>query len=259
MSLCSGMTLTALTLFTESFPDPPAQDVAISHALLNAVASGSIGPIFRLHESRPILAFGMTDRNQDGYPQAIRIARAHGYEPIERLAGGRAAVFHKATLAFSWATPERDSREGINRRFESISELLCQAFRGLGIDARVGEIPGEYCPGRYSINVGGKAKVMGVGQRLIRGAAHVGGVIVVDNSAPIRDVLIPVYRALRIDWDPRTTGALADRSPGLTTANVLEAVLDQLQERFDVESGSIPISEVAAARTLTDSHVPKVA
>ena len=37
---------------------------------------------------------------------------------------------------------------------------------------------------------------MGVGQRLVRGAAHVGGVVVVDQGDRIRDVLLPVYDAL---------------------------------------------------------------
>lgn len=253
------MTLSAITLISESFPEPPTQDVAVSHALLNAVAAGKIGPLFRLHLARPILAFGMADRTQAGYPEAVRVARAHGYEPIERLAGGRAAVFHEATLAFSWVTPEADSRDGINRRFEFVSAMLGEAFRSLGIDARVGELSGEYCPGRYSINVGGSTKVMGVGQRLIRGAAHVGGVIVINDSDRIRDVLIPVYRALKLDWDPRTVGALAEGSPGLSADDVTEAIHVQLRQRFNVEPGEVPDSVVAAARTLTDSHVPKVA
>lgn len=253
------MTLSAITLISESFPEPPTQDVAISHALLNAVAAGTISQLFRLHGARPLLAFGMVDRTQAGYPQAVKVAKAHGFEPIERLAGGRAAVFHETTLAFSWATPETDSRDGITRRFEFISTILTKAFRSLGIDARVGEIPGEYCPGRYSVNVGGAVKVMGVGQRLIRGAAHVGGVIVINDSDRIRDVLIPVYRALNLDWDPRTVGALADRSPGLSTKDVTDSIVFELSQVFNVEPGNVPDSVIAVAHTLNDSHIPKVA
>ncbi len=248
-----------LTLITESFTEHPALDVGISHALLNAVSDGRIGPVFRLYHPQPVLAFGMADRLQPGYPDAVRVARAHGFHPIERLAGGRAAVFHESTLAFSWATPEPEPRAGITRRFEQISSLLNGAFHALGVESRIGEIPGEYCPGRYSINIGGTAKVMGVGQRLIRGAAHVGGVIVIDGSERIRDVLIPVYRALGADWDPRTAGAIADRAPHANVDNVTDAITDQLRQRFNVADGSVPEHIVDEAGLLTDNHIPKVA
>lgn len=248
-----------LTLLTESFSEHRALDVGISHALLNSVSAGQIGPVFRLNQARPVLAFGMADRLQPGYTDAVRIARAHGFDPIERLAGGRAAVFHEATLAFSWAMPEPEPKAGITDRFELISGLLNDAFHELGVESRIGEIPGEYCPGRYSINVGGTSKVMGVGQRLIRGAAHVGGVIVVDGSERIRDVLIPVYRALKVDWDPRTAGALGDRAPHVYLDNVSQAISNQLRRRFEVVHGSVPEKIVAEAKMLTDSHIPKVA
>ena len=253
------MTLSSLTLINQSFTNGHALDVGISHALLNAVAQGRIGPVFRIHQTKPILAFGMADRLQRGYPAAVRVADAHGFEPVERLAGGRAAVFHEGTLAFSWASAQDEPRAGITERFELISGLLYAAFRDLGVDARIGEIPGEYCPGRYSISVGGSTKVMGVGQRLVRGAAHVGGVIVVDGSERIRDVLIPVYRALEMDWDPRTSGALSDRALHVDFDNVIAAVTKQLARHFEVESGSLPSAIVAEAQTLSDLHVPKVA
>ena len=98
-------------------------------------------------------------------------------------------------------------------------------------------MPGEYCPGSWSVNVGGRVKVMGVGQRLVRGAAHVGGVVVVDDGESIRDVLIPVYRALHLDWDPRTSGALADRSPGLDNSKVIKAIVKALSDVYDLEPG----------------------
>lgn len=33
-------------------------------------------------------------------------------------------------------------------------------------EARVGQVDGEYCPGEFSINVGGRAKVVGSAQRV---------------------------------------------------------------------------------------------
>lgn len=243
----------------ETFADHRALDVAVSHAVLDAVAAGEIGSVFRLHPAHPVVAFGMADRIQAGYPNAVRVAAAHGFTPVERLAGGHAAVFHEKTLAFSWAIPAEDPRTGITNRFEMISGMMKNAFRELKIDARVGEIPGEYCAGRYSVNVGGVVKVMGVGQRLIRGAAHIGGVIVVDDAERVRDVLIPVYRALGIDWDPRTAGALADRSAGTKMSDVSAAVITQLEKLVEVVETPIPGGIVEQGRSYIERHIPVAA
>ena len=248
-----------LTLVEDSFPDHPAMDVAVAHAILSAVARGDIGGVFRLHVPSPVVAFGRADRVQPGYPLAVRAAQAHGFGAVERLAGGRAAVFHGLTLAFSLAVPDDDPRGGIRPRFETISGVMVKAFQSLGIDARIGEVPGEYCPGSWSVNVGGRVKVMGVGQRLVRGAAHVGGVVVVDDGESIRDVLIPVYRALHIDWDPRTSGALADRAPGLDNSKVIKAIIKSMAGVYDLEPGNLPLSLLEEARSLIPDHLPLVA
>jgi lipoate-protein ligase A len=248
-----------LILATDSYPGHPALDVAVSHAALDAVARGEIGPVLRLHIPGAIVAFGRADRAHPGYPQAVRAAVANGFGAVERLAGGRAAVFHEHTIAFALATPESDPRAGIEARFSAIAGVMVEAFDSLGIDARIGEVPGEYCPGRWSVNVGGKVKVMGVGQRLVRGAAHIGGVVVVDDGERIRDVLIPIYRALEIDWDPRTTGALADRAPGLDNAKVIQAIVKAMSDRHEVTPGSLPITVIDAAHDLLSEHLPRVA
>jgi lipoate-protein ligase A len=246
-------------LVTEPYPDHPALDVAVSHSTLSAVARGDIQGVFRLHVPGPVLAFGRADRLQPGYPTAVRAAQANGFAAVERMAGGRAAVFHEETLAFAWALPEPEPREGIRERFETMAGLMVEAFQGLGIDARIGELPGEYCAGGWSVNVGGRVKVMGIGQRLVRGAAHVGGVVVVDDSERIRDVLIPVYRALQLDWDPRTCGALADRSPGLDKGKVIAAIIAAMSKRFELVPGELPASVLDEARSLVPDHLPQVA
>ena len=247
------------TLVTDSYPGHPALDVAVSHAALGAVARGEIGGLIRLHVPGPVVAFGAVDRVQPGYPQAVRAAQANGFAAVQRLAGGRAAVFHEQTLSFAWATPEEEPRAGITKRFEIVAGIMVDAFERLGIDARIGELSGEYCPGKWSVNVGGRVKVMGVGQRLVRGAAHVGGVDVVDDGERIRDVLIPVYRALQLDWDPRTTGALADRAPGLDNQKVSTAIIGAMSKHFELVPGPMPTAVMEEAHKLVDEHLPRVA
>jgi lipoate-protein ligase A len=218
-----------------------------------------MGASLRLHVPGAVVAFGRADRAHPGYPQAVRAALANGFGAVERLAGGRAAVFHEHTISFALTTPEPDSKVGIEDRFSAMAGIMVEALESLGVDARIGEVPGEYCPGRWSVSVGGKVKVMGVGQRLVRGAAHVGGVVVVDEAQRIRDVLIPVYRALEVDWDPRTTGALADRAPGLDNAKVIQAIVKAMSHRFEVVPGAFPMNLIEEAERLLPDHLPQVA
>lgn len=257
--LLSSRLVSSFTLVREAYTEHPALDVSVSRATLDAVAARAIDGVFRIHVPAPLVAFGGADRLHPGYGQAVKAARAHGFAAVERLAGGRAAVFHESTLAFSWSVPEDDPRQGITERFRLIAEVMVDAFDSLGVDARIGELPGEYCPGEWSVNAGGRVKVMGVGQRLIRGAAHVGGVVVVDRGDRIRDVLIPVYRALDLDWDPRTSGSLSDRAPGLDNPRVLEAIIEALGRRLDLVPGSIPEPVLDSARRRAPDHLPRVA
>ena len=173
---------------------------------------------------------------------------------MERLAGGRAAVFHEGTIAFGWTIPAPKPRETIRPRFEALDSVLLAAFRTLGVDARVGEVPGEYCPGAYSINVAGRHKVMGTGQRIIGGAAHVGGVIVVTGGERIAEVLIPVYEALRLAWEPTTSGSLTDTAPGLTERDVVAAITAEFAHRYDLHDGRIDDDTLRLAGELEFSH-----
>jgi lipoate-protein ligase A len=244
----------ALTLVRQPRSGQPARDTGTSHAVLRRVAAGELGPTFRLREAEPVLAFGKQDANSAGFPRAVEAARAAGFAPVLRLAGGRAAVFHAGTLAFAHATPAERPTRGTRERFERTGEWLVAALRRLGVDARVGEIPGEYCPGAFSVNAGGRIKIAGVGQRIIAGAAHIGGVIVVTDSAAVRDVLVPVYEALGLDWDPATAGSVEDDAPGVTLGQVSAAIVAELGTRYELTDGDFDDVTLALARELEPQH-----
>lgn len=198
-------------LVTASFPDDAHLETALSAALMRQVARGELPPTIRLNRTGPILAFGKLDRLRPGYRRAVAIAREAGYVPVERIAGGRAAVFGPGTISFSHAIRAGGgSYAGTRERFAAMAGLIAAAARTLGADARVGEVPGEYCPGEFSVNARGAAKLAGIGQRVIVGGAHVGAVIVVRGAGAINAVLGPVYEALELEWDPTATGSLAN-------------------------------------------------
>ncbi len=235
---------------------PAFLEAPIARALLMRAAAGEIPETFRITVPGRVVAFGKLDRLGGGYPQAVAAARRAGFDAVERLAGGRAAAFTEHTLSFGWTIPHPDPRRGIRDRFITLSELMVRAFARLGVASQVGEVPGEYCPGEFSVNHAGRLKLMGVGQRLVKAAAHVGGIVVVDHSALVRDVLVPVYEALALPWRPETTGSLTEITPGVTTASTRRAVLDELADLADLHPGHLDAATMQLAARLAPDHVP---
>jgi octanoyl-[GcvH]:protein N-octanoyltransferase len=246
-----------IALIRASFPDPPTLDTAMSHALLRRVSDGVQRETLRLHRPGPIVAFGPKDRLAPGYPSAIEAAAALGFGSVQRLAGGRAAVFHEQTIAFSWAIPDPSPRLHIQDRFQELAQIVAGALRALGVDARIGEVPGEYCPGAHSVNARGRTKLVGVGQRIVQRAAHVGGVVVVGESDRIRDVLVPVNEALALNWDPGTVGSLQDEVAGITWETAEAAIIGGFSERHDLTETPFDQGLIAQARSLEVLHVAK--
>ena len=244
-----------LRLITASFPEDPALDTAVSRALLLRVATGELAETLRIARPGPVVAFGKRDVVSRGYPEAVDAARGEGFEAIERLAGGRAAVFHEDTIAFAHAIPDANPRSQVTERFETSAELMARALRRLGVDARVGEVEGEYCPGSHSVSAAGARKLMGVGQRLVAGGVHVGGVVVVDGAERVRDVLVPVYAALGLAWKPETAGSVAGEAPGTTWVAVVEAILAEYAGRYELEPAPLDEQTLELARRLAPSHV----
>lgn len=239
-----------ISLIQDSFPADAAMDTAVSRALMLRVAAGELPETLRIARPGPIVAFGKRDVVTAGYPEAVRAARAGGFVAVEGLAGGRAAVFHEDTIAFTHATPDADARTRIDERFEATAALMAAAFDRLGVDARVGEVPGEYCPGAHSVNARGKSKLMGVGQRVVSGGSHLGGVVVVDGAERVNEVLVPVYAALGLDWRPEATGSVAAEVPGTTWQQTVDAILAEYGDRHGLAPAELDDDTLALAREL---------
>jgi octanoyl-[GcvH]:protein N-octanoyltransferase len=215
------------------------------------VAAGELPATIRIHRPAREVAFGRQDVGSPGYPAALRAAEAAGFAGVERLAGGRAALFHEGTIAIARAYPDPQPPRHTYARFEEMSELVAAALASIGVDARVGEVSGEYCPGAYSVNARGTRKLVGIGQRMIRGGAHVGVVIVVSGSRLLRDTLVPVYEALGLDWDPDTAGSVSDElGRAVGRDEVVDAVLSQLRGRQALTEGDLDAETLGLAERL---------
>lgn len=231
-------------------PSDPAFDVALSEAILTRVSAGELAPGIRVYRPPAAVEFGRLDRRLPGFAAAAAAARSHGFTPLVRVVGGHAAAHDGDSLVF-----ERFSTDGfgmdIHERFERMAERLVAALVSLGVDARVGAIPGEYCPGDYSISSAGTVKVAGLAQRVVKDAALTSAVIVVGGGERIRSVLVDVYRELGIPFRASTAGGLRDHHPELSVEDVARAIL----ARFAGEPVLAQDGEtLALAEGLVDRH-----
>lgn len=244
----------SLRLLRRSFADRPAFGTAVSEAILIRVAAGDLPASLRLHRPARELAFAKQDRVAPGFSAAVSAARSAGFEPVVRMAGGRAAVFHEGTLSIAWSRPDPNPVAGIRARFAEAAEIIVGALRRLGVDARIGELAGEWCPGAWSVNAGGRVKLAGIGQRMVAGGAHIGAVVVVEREDLVREALEPVYAALGLEWDPATAGSVTGETSGAGLGDVEAALIAELETRYELTDTEIDAATLEHASELEADH-----
>jgi octanoyl-[GcvH]:protein N-octanoyltransferase len=218
------------------------------------VAAGRRPDALRIFRPGPTLAFGRLDVLLPGFGPAVNAARGRGYTPVIRSAGGHAAVYDEQCLVVEHVTREADVTAGLQARFESQSRLLRDALAGLGADARIGELPGEYCAGAHSINLGGRLKVVGIAQRAVRRGALTTAVVVVGGGERLRAVIAEVYGALGLAVEPARAGALDDELTGLSVERVEEAIRAAYARTAPLAPAEPDDALLAAARELAVRH-----
>ena len=233
------MAVSRLRLVFDSTPHDALTQVASGPALLSALDGD--GDLVRLYQPPPTLAFSGKDCAGTGIAAAAEAARAHGFVPVRRGPGGRAAAYHRGSLVIDHVGTDAYA-EPISARFARFGAFYRGVLRGLGVPAEVGEVPGEFCPGEYSVNDGAGHKVVGTAQRITKAGWLFSAIVLVRDPEPLREVLIDVYAALRLDWDPSTVGTLDGSAPGLTVAAVGEAVIAGYRRDFDVSVIDPPVS-----------------
>ena len=243
-----------MRLLRDGFPQDPALDVAVGHALLERAARGELQATLRVYRPGPTVAFGRLDALRPGYTAAAAAARAHGFEAVLRQPGGHAAAYDSGALCLDVVRPETEALPALQRRFRDAAELLAGALRALGVDARVGAVAGEYCPGAWTVNARGQVKLAGTAQRLVRGGSLLGAVVVVQGGARVRAVLEDVYAQLGLEWDPATAGAVEDEVTGLTIAAVEREVLAAYAAREPLHDAALDAETLARARELAGRH-----
>jgi octanoyl-[GcvH]:protein N-octanoyltransferase len=246
--------MTTLDLITSGPSAPADLEMARSEALLRAVAARRRPGTLRVLRPRPTVAFGRLDALRPGFAGAVQLARGHGFEPVVRVAGGHAAAYDPGSLVVDVVTPQAGTVTGLQDRFDAAASVLLEALLAVGVEARVGRLDGEYCPGAHSLNVGGRLKVAGIAQRVVKGAALTSAVVTVASGPLVRRVVAEVYGALGIAIDPAVTGALQDVAPALEPDAVQAAVLAAYARRADLRPAAWDAELLAAAEALRGRH-----
>lgn len=248
--------MTGMRLLTGPLPGgDPALELAFAHAMVRE--GNDVVRIYR--PSRPMLVFGRRDTRLPGFAAALEAGRARGFSPAVRATGGRAVAYTEQAVVLDLVRSESGAVVHQEARFVRIGGQLVEVLRGLGVDARLGDVPGEYCPGAHSVNARGTAKLVGTAQRVVRDAWLFSALIQVDDAERVAECLDPVYRALEQPFDPRSVGAIADEAPGVGVGDVESAVLAAFSagaETAALPQEAIPADTLTLARALLEQHIP---
>jgi octanoyl-[GcvH]:protein N-octanoyltransferase len=240
-----------MLLVREAGSRPPALEVAVAHALVEQVNEGVYDAVLRVYRPAPTVAFGRLDALRPGFASAVAAARRHGFEPVLRSPGGHAVAYHEGCLGIDELLGERDPIAGMHERFAATGSRLAAALRGLGVDARVGPVPREFCPGEFTVNARGAVKLVGTAQRVVRHASLLAASVAVAGAERLRAVLVDVYRELELDMDPATVGTVGDEVAGVGVDDVARAVVSAYGA---VAEAALEASTLSLARELEPRH-----
>ncbi len=194
----------------------------------------------------PTVAFSGRDLRSPGITAATEVARAAGFETVVRSPGGRMVAYDSGAVVIDHLDRTTGIRHAGGATFAANAESHVRVLRALGdIDARVGEVDGEYCPGEYSINVGGVAKVVGSAQRVTATGSLFSTVVQVVVSDRVRAVIADVSDALGYDLRRSSVAGLADYAPALTAAEAAAAFLSDYRDRLAMTDGTLPAEVLA--------------
>jgi octanoyl-[GcvH]:protein N-octanoyltransferase len=185
------------------------ENMALVRRKLESFKGGG-GGFLRIYRPQPTAAFSPRDTVSEHFAAARDALSALGFSTVERRAGGQLAVYDANALVIDLVVPHHEPHPHVIERFRQFSGAIASALRMLSVDARVGPLAGEYCPGDYSINGEGRIKLVGVAQRINRCGYHMGGVISVLSSPRSKAAVAAAYEIMGMEFRPETFGAISD-------------------------------------------------
>jgi octanoyl-[GcvH]:protein N-octanoyltransferase len=207
-----------------------ADDMDRVRRILTGLNDGGPGSL-RIYRPQPTAAFAPRDTTLAAYAEAAEAMRRLGFTPVERWAGGQLAVYDARAVVIDLVVPHDEPRHDVIERFRIFSSAIAEALRVFSIDARVGQVEGEYCPGDYSVNADGRIKLAGVAQRVVRKGYHLGAVISLETSEQAREAVSKAYRIYGFPFAPESFGSIADVAGRVPFAVLRASLLAALRQQ----------------------------
>jgi octanoyl-[GcvH]:protein N-octanoyltransferase len=222
--------------------------------IFEQVAAGVRPPTLSITPSTRHVGVTSRDTFRPGFADAVRASREEGYPVLVRSSGGGATAAHYGTFGFSIIRPATDGepRRTVRDRYDEAAALVLGAFSRLGIQAEIGEIRDEFCPGDHSIRVGSwedGEKVVGIAQRITRRATSVGGIVLVEGEEELAHVLERVYAAMRLPFRPESVGSLSRAGGRAGVREVIDAFAAEASLRYGAVRVPLDGRTLAAARS----------
>lgn len=227
-----------MRVYVGSAPGGEATNLALGHLLARRAEREDACEALHVYQpSGRAVVFGRRETRSPGFPLAVRAAEDAGFEPLIRPTGGRAVAYTEQSVVMHHARHELEPIGGHDARFVEFGQQLVEVVRTLGVQAQLGAVPGEYCPGAHSVNARGVTKLVGTAQRVLRQAWLFASLVVVGDEAQLRPVLTEIYAHLDQPFDPSSVGSLSAENPALDATEVARALV----AGFAGEATSAPV------------------
>ena len=206
--------------------------------------------------TRPTVAFTAHDSRSPGFAEALQVARRAGFDTAVRSPGGRFVAYDDGAVVVDHVDRSTGLQAAGARTFSENANAHAAFLGRLGVpEIRVGEVPNEYCPGEFSVNVSGRTKVIGSAQRVTNRGSLFSTVVQVELSADVRDVIVHVSDALGYEIEPDSIGGLADFASELDARRVSGSLASDYCERLRLPMQRLPRSIVDRVAALAPDAV----
>lgn len=233
--------------------EEPVIAYGYQRTIFEEVASGTRPPTISITPTARHVGVTRRDTHRPGFLEAVKAANDEGYPVMVRGSGGGATAADQGTFGFSIVRPPNAEPPGtgISERYDEAAALVLGAFKRLGVEAEVGEVRSEFCPGDHSVRAGdfeGGMKLCGIAQRLTRGATSVGGIVLVWGEEELAQVLSLVYGALELPFNPGSVGSLRRAGSRAGVGEAVAAFAGEARLRYGAVPGVLGEDTLKKAR-----------